>query len=1169
MDFEIDDVAFTDFGATGWFQAGSNGNVGTGWLTLKDVMAIGQPAVNASSLGLVLYNQQHTQAFGLRGSNMNTCVSLIDQGGVTIGGNSEFYGSYCYSYPKSAANGNSALCSYYTNENLTSWYRIQANTYAGDGTGCGMKLDTGADRTKIESADFEGYWLYGFDVASRSNSIELLESLPANANPYPIYQETGSDANDFESTNSFAQGLIQSGNTLTTQWNGLWAFAGPIATVAVHAGSGGSSWVTGDTCAVNDGLGGVVTVTASGGVVTGVSLTTPGNGYQTRTSEACAAILPAVGTGLALDITQVTELQGQGEQIDQSGGVNFWANAFLSSNYLTPPGQSMGLVPSNGIIYFLSGGAFFMDSDHFGPATPATANLGSSTNPWGTGYFVNTNLSGGVVKSSGGSYSDCWNTNGTTTACGSGGGAFTSFIAGTNVTLTGSGCSGGTCTSGDVTVTASATAATAFSALTSSTNTSAAMLVGSGASLDSTGTGTIDANLANGAVLPASAGFTSTNSSRQLVAAAYTPANCTAGTTGSDCLQLTSGLVPVGNIPTAIPIANIGSAGLSGTAPVSIASTGAISMHVADASDNGYLSSTDWSTFNGKQAALSLIISPNSTLIVGGSPTNTTLDLNLSNVNTWLASQNHNGTTDTWYVPSPSNPEVQVHNTGFIASNGIGQTVTLNSSGVVINSGGSNNNFWNTNGGVTALPTSLPPSGTAGGDLSGSYPNPTVQGIENVPFCTGYTPTNGQLVQYTTGGSPNPCYTAATGSGGGTVTSFSAGNLSPLFTTSVATAASTPALTFTLSNAAQNSVLAGPASGGAGAPSYQTAPTISAANMTSFPTLNQATTGKSGGLTGCTQSAAGDICYWNGSAWLVLTGNASGTKYLQETASGVPSWTTPSGSSGLSGMTAGQVPIAASATTVTSSEALAGTGAAIVTGPASSTSADAVIYTGTSGQTADAGFAPAPAVACTTVSSLSPASNGCYNLSTSSSVAMPSASAFSIFTVNTASGQTATFTGTTLTSDAGCSSYLSGTTLALTGNQSMVVKSDGTNIWASCTVTSAGTISTGPSLFGSAALNAVVAQTIAVAAGHFTNLVMTTMLGGTCTTAPTFNVFDGTTNTGTAQISTSTTQTKGTATSQSQTLTFAAGDLIGIYISTAGSSCTTDTWVVSAEYSTP
>ena len=114
-----------------------------------------------------------------------------------------------------------------------------------------------------------------------------------------------------------------------------------------------------------------------------------------------------------------------------------------------------------------------------------------------------------------------------------------------------------------------------------------------------------------------------------------------------------------------------------------------------------------------------------------------------------------------------------------------------------------------------------------------------------------------------------------------------------------------------------------------------------------------------------------------------------------------------------------------------------------------------------------------------------------------------------------------------------------------------------------------GTISTGPALLGSSAINTVVAQTIAVAAGHFTNLVITSSLGGACTTPPTFNVFDGTTNIGTAKLATSTTQTKGTATSQTQSLTFAAGDLIGIYISVAGATCTTDTWVVSAEYSTP
>lgn len=116
---------------------------------------------------------------------------------------------------------------------------------------------------------------------------------------------------------------------------------------------------------------------------------------------------------------------------------------------------------------------------------------------------------------------------------------------------------------------------------------------------------------------------------------------------------------------------------------------------------------------------------------------------------------------------------------------------------------------------------------------------------------------------------------------------------------------------------------------------------------------------------------------------------------------------------------------------------------------------------------------------------------------------------------------------------------------------------------------SQGTISTGPAIFGSSAVNTVVATTIASQAGHFTNLAITSALGGTCTTAPTFNVFDGTTNVGTAKLATSTTQTKGTTTNQTQTLTFAAGDVIGIYISVAGSVCTTDTWVVSAQYSTP
>ena len=73
-------------------------------------------------------------------------------------------------------------------------------------------------------------------------------------------------------------------------------------------------------------------------------------------------------------------------------------------------------------------------------------------------------------------------------------------------------------------------------------------------------------------------------------------------------------------------------------------------------------------------------------------------------------------------------------------------------------------NWWTCDNHVYVQPASGggPPTGAAGGDLSGTYPNPTVAGLEAVPFCTGFTPTNGQAVEYTTGSSPNPCWAAVT-----------------------------------------------------------------------------------------------------------------------------------------------------------------------------------------------------------------------------------------------------------------------------------------------------------------------------------------------------------------------------------------------------------------------
>jgi hypothetical protein len=116
-----------------------------------------------------------------------------------------------------------------------------------------------------------------------------------------------------------------------------------------------------------------------------------------------------------------------------------------------------------------------------------------------------------------------------------------------------------------------------------------------------------------------------------------------------------------------------------------------------------------------------------------------------------------------------------------------------------------------------------------------------------------------------------------------------------------------------------------------------------------------------------------------------------------------------------------------------------------------------------------------------------------------------------------------------------------------------------------------GTISAGSGLFGSSgfAISSVLAETVAAVAGHFTSITVTTLLGGTCTTVPQFNVFDGASNTGTAVSASASTQTKGTGTTQAETQTFAAGDHIGIYISTAGATCIADDFAVSAQYSTP
>ncbi len=207
-------------------------------------------------------------------------------------------------------------------------------------------------------------------------------------------------------------------------------------------------------------------------------------------------------------------------------------------------------------------------------------------------------------------------------------------------------------------------------------------------------------------------------------------------------------------------------------------------------------------------------------------------------------------------VTNPSSGNVQFNFTGIlpVTSGGTGTATPSVVAGPNIAISG---NWPNQTVGFTGvLPTvsggtgTSTPSLVSGTNISitGTWPNQTVGFSGVLPVANGGTGlgslgTAGQCLQVNSSGTALIYSSCGSAGGSGTLTNFSAGSLSPLFSTSVANPTTTPALSFTLNSQNVNTFFAGPSSGSAAAPTFRSLVS------TDLPAINLATTGN-GGVTG-------------------------------------------------------------------------------------------------------------------------------------------------------------------------------------------------------------------------------------------------------------------------------------------------------------------------------
>jgi hypothetical protein len=209
---------------------GGNNVDGLSFANWEDLVFIGSATVNGSDTGIQISNFQHISGSGIRIFDVNTCGNFINQTEYFAGGNSEFTGFYCFTYPKSAANSNAAkpglllqvlapAAGSAAGLNYMTFTRPQVNSYNGDGTGTDIAIQgisgAGVIGTRMLSVDIEGTYTHGIYQQFTSNSLVEVTALnQQTSGAITFFLDSNATSNVSESTSTVTTYSSATGNNI-------------------------------------------------------------------------------------------------------------------------------------------------------------------------------------------------------------------------------------------------------------------------------------------------------------------------------------------------------------------------------------------------------------------------------------------------------------------------------------------------------------------------------------------------------------------------------------------------------------------------------------------------------------------------------------------------------------------------------------------------------------------------------------------------------------------------------------------------------------------------------------------------------------------------------------------------------------------------------------------